>query len=159
MPQKKYKVTLTKDEEKLLREIIDKGKHSAGKRKRAQALLLAGEGYTDGVRADQAGMHRRGIEGLRRRFVEEGFKTSLEGKPRGHRPRSLTEEDEVRLTTLVYGPKPAGHARWTMQLLQDTWVTLEGTGTKKVSRETIRRTLKKLTVNPDKAGDSAFFRK
>jgi hypothetical protein len=34
MPQKKYAVTLTKNEENALREIINKGKHSAGKRKR-----------------------------------------------------------------------------------------------------------------------------
>jgi hypothetical protein len=31
-------------------------------------------------------MHRRGIEGLRQRFAEEGFETVLEGKPRGHGP-------------------------------------------------------------------------
>jgi len=42
---KKYIVKLTKDEKKTLKEIIDKGKHSAEKRKRAQALLLAQENY------------------------------------------------------------------------------------------------------------------
>jgi hypothetical protein len=60
MPQKKYTVTLTKDEENVLRDIMNKGKHSAGKRKRAQALLLANEGYTDQVIADRVGMHWRG---------------------------------------------------------------------------------------------------
>jgi hypothetical protein len=49
-----------KDEEKQLHEIINKGKHSAQKRKRAQALLLANEGYTDEMIADRVGMHRRG---------------------------------------------------------------------------------------------------
>jgi hypothetical protein len=34
-------------------------------------------------------MHRRGIEELRQRFVEEGFEAVLEGKPRGHRPGPL----------------------------------------------------------------------
>jgi hypothetical protein len=88
---KKYKVTLTAGEQARLREIINKGKHSAQKRKRAQALLLAHEGYTDEVIADRVGMHYRGIEGLRQRcFMEDGFETVLEGKPRGHRPRALT---------------------------------------------------------------------
>ena len=41
MPAKKYRVTLTKNEKALLNEIINKGKHSAEKRKRAQALRLA----------------------------------------------------------------------------------------------------------------------
>jgi hypothetical protein len=40
MSQKKYKVTLTGDEENLLHDILSRGKHGAGKRKRAQALLL-----------------------------------------------------------------------------------------------------------------------
>jgi transposase len=116
MSQKRYLVTLTKDEEQLLHDIMNKGKHGAGKRKRAQALLLANEGHTDEMIADRAGMHRRGIEGLRQRFVEDGFEATLEGKPRGHRPRSIQGEDEARLVALVCGPAPEGCAHWTMQL-------------------------------------------
>jgi hypothetical protein len=111
MSQKKYRVTLTEDEKKVLHEIINKGKHGAKKRKRAQALLLANEGYTDKIIAGQVGMHRRGIE-------------------------------EPRLIALVCGPVPEGYVRWTLQLLEDTWVTLEHTDTKRVSRETIRQILK-----------------
>jgi hypothetical protein len=77
MAEKKYRVTLTKDEETLLHDIINKGKHTAQKRKRAQALLLAHEGYTDEAIAEGAGMHRRGIEGLRQRFVEDSFEICL----------------------------------------------------------------------------------
>jgi transposase len=159
MSQKKYRVTLTEDEKNVLHEIINKGKHGAQKRKRAQALLLTDEGYTDEETADRAGMHRRGIEDLRQRFVEEGFESTLEGKPRGHRPRVLTGEDEARLVTLVCGPSPEGCARWTLQLLEDTWVTLEHTDTKTVSRETIRQTLKKTSLNPGKTGNGVFRRK
>jgi transposase len=112
----KYRVTLTEDEKQLLHEIINKGKHSAQKRKRAQALLLTDAGYTDEATADRAGMHRRGIEELRQRFVEEGFESTLEGKPRGHRPRVLSGEDEARLVTLVCGPAPEGCPRWTVRL-------------------------------------------
>jgi hypothetical protein len=82
---KKYKVTPTEEEQAHLYEIMKKGKHGAQKRKRAQALLLANEGYTDEAIAERVGMHYRGIEGLRQRF----FETALEGKPRGHRPRAL----------------------------------------------------------------------
>ena len=39
MPAKKYIVTLAKEERTILNEIVNKGKHSAEKRKRAQALL------------------------------------------------------------------------------------------------------------------------
>jgi transposase len=159
MAEKKYLVTLTKDEETLLRDIINKGKHTAQKRKRAQALLLAHEGYTDEAIAERVGMHRRGIEGLRQRFVEDGFEVSLEGKERGHRPRVLSGEDEARLVALVCGPAPEGYARWTMRLLADRWVTLEYTDAKTVSRETIRRTLKKTRLSPGKTGNGVSPRR
>jgi hypothetical protein len=76
---------LTEAEREQLTAIINRGKYSAQKRKRAQALLLADQGYTDEVIAERVGMHRRGIEGIREWFVEEGFEATLEGKERGHR--------------------------------------------------------------------------
>src|SRR5215510_2127730 len=143
MPAKKYIVTLEKHEKSLLKEIINKGKHSAEKRKRAQALLLAEESYTDDMIADRTGLSRRGLEQLRQRFVEEGFETTLNGKPRGHRPKALGGEDEARLIALVCSPKPNGRARWSLRLLADTWKTLAHADTKTISRDTVRRTLKK----------------
>ncbi len=62
MPSKKYIVTLTENEKEILRGITKKGKHSAEKYKRAQALLLAEENYTDGMIAEQTGLSRRGLE-------------------------------------------------------------------------------------------------
>jgi transposase len=143
MPAKKYIVSLEDDEKELLKEIINKGKHSAEKRKRAQALLLADENYTDDMIAERTGLSCRGLEQLRQRFVEEGFETTLAGKPRGHRPKALGGEDEARLIALVCSPKPDGRARWTLRLLADTWSTLAYTETKIISRETVRRALKK----------------
>ncbi len=139
MPAKKYIVTLTEDEKKTLKVIINKGKYSAEKRKRAQALLLADENYTDEMIADKAGMSRRGLEQLRQRFVEDGFEVTLEGKPRGHKPKALGAKDEARLIALVCSPKPDGRTRWSLRLLQQTWKTLAYTDTKTVSYQTIRR--------------------
>jgi transposase len=158
MPAKKYIVTLTKDEKTLLKEIINKGKHNAQKRKRAQALQLANGNYTDDMIAERTGMSRRGLEQLRQRFVEEGFEVTLEGKPKGHRPKSLGGADEARLIALVCSPKPHGRTRWTLRLLADKWSTLAHTETKTVSYETIRRTLKKTKLSPGKAGNGAYRR-
>ena len=159
MPEKKYIVTLTKDEKVILKEIINKGKHSGEKRKRAQALLLADENYTDEMITERAELSRRGLEQLRQRFVEEGFETTLAGKPRGHRPKSLGGKDEARLIALVCSPKPEGRARWTLRLLQETWSTLAHTETKTVSYETIRRTLKKTNLSRGGFGNGAYRRK
>jgi transposase len=117
---KKYIVTLTDSGKKLLETILNKGKHSAEKRKRARALVLANEQMTDEEIAERAGMRRRGVEQLRQRFVEDGFETTPEGKPRGHRQRAIQGEDEARLIALVCGKAPDGYDHWTLQLLADT---------------------------------------
>ena len=145
MPAKKYIITLTNEERAVLKEIINKGKHSAEKRKRAQALLFADKNYTDDMIAERTGLSRRGLEQLRQRFVEEGFETTLAGKPRGHRPKAVCGADEARLVALVCSSKPDGSARWTLRLLAEKWRTLAHTEIKTLSRETIRRTLKKRT--------------
>src|SRR5215469_16284414 len=147
MPVKKYIVTLTKEERKILNGIINKGKHSAERRKRSQALLLAEKNYTDDMIAERTGLSRRGLEELRRRFVEEGFEITLAGKPRGHRPKALNGADEARLIALACSPKPDGSLRWTLRLLAEKWSTLAYTETKTISRDTVRRTLKKTKLS------------
>jgi transposase len=156
MPAKKYIVTLTKEEKQLLNDVINKGKHSAEKRKRAQALLLADQNYTDDMIAERSALSRRGLEQLRQRFVEEGFEVTLAGKPRGHRPKKLSGSDEARLIALVCSPKPEGKTRWSLRLLADTWSTLAYTETKIISRETVRRTLKKTNLNLGRVGNGVY---
>ena len=148
MPAKKYKVTLHAEEKKMLQDILNKGKHGAEKRKRAQALLLADGGdYTDDMIAERSRLSRRGVEQLRQRFVMEGFEVTLAGKPRGHRPKKLDGKDEARLIALVCSPKPDGVTRWSLRLLRDKWKTLAHTDEKSISYELIRRTLKKKSLN------------
>ena len=147
MPAKKYIVTLAKEEKKLLNDVLNKGKHTAEKRKRAHALLLAEQNLTDDMIAERTGLSRCGLEQLRQRFIEEGFEIAFNGKPRGHKPRVLSGEDEARLIALVCSPKPEGRARWSLRLLADTWKTLAYTDTKSISHETVWRTLKKTKLN------------
>ena len=158
MPAKKYLITLTKEEKKILSDVINKGKHDAQKRKRAQALLLAEESYTDEMISERTGMSRRGLEQLRQRFVEEGFEVTLAGKGKGHRPKALNGADEARLIALVCGPKPDGRTRWTLRLLAEKWTTLAHTEVETVSAETIRRTLKKTKLSLGEARSGVFRR-
>jgi transposase len=159
MPAKKYIVTLTKKEKKILNDVLNKGKHGAEKRKRAQALLLADQNLTDDMVAERSGLSRRGLEQLRQRFVEEGFEVTFKGKPRGHKPKVLSGEDEARLIALVCSPKPEGRTRWSLRLLAKTWTTLAHTDVKTISRETVRRTLKKTNLNLGKTANGASRRK
>ena len=89
-----------------LKEILRKRKQNTQKQKRARALPLVDKGCTDEAAGEQTGMSRRGLEQLRKRFVEEGFEATITGKSKGHRPKSPREKDEARLVALVCGPKP-----------------------------------------------------
>ena len=150
MSEKKYIVTLTEEERKILHEIINNGKHSALKLKRAQALLLAEDNnYTDAIIAKRTSMSHCGLARLRQRFVEEGFEVTLKRKPGSGRYKKLGGADEARLIALVCSPKPEGKMRWSLRLLRDTWSTLSHTEAKIISHETIRRTLKKMNLSLD----------
>ena len=151
---KKYRVSLTAAEEEELAEILNKGRHAAQKRKRAQALLLSNRGESDSTIADVVGMHRRGVEELRRRFVEEGFDLTLKGAPRAHSPRLIDGDDEAHLIAMACEQTPDGVRRWSLRLLMDRFVTLEG---RKVSHETIRQVLKKTKLNLGKKRSGAFL--
>lgn len=153
---KKYLVSLTSEEREELKGILNKGKHSAQKRKRAQALLLADEGKKDQEIASIVGMHRRGVEQMRQRFVEEGYEMTLNGKVHAHRPCFIDGEDEARLIALACEEKPDGVHHWSLRYLSEKFVTLEG---RKVSYETIRRTLKKTKQSRGKGKSGAFRRK
>ena len=74
MPAKKYIVTLEKGEEEILKGIINKRKHSAEKRKRAQAVLLADENYTDNIIAERTGLSRHGLGSFGKGLLRKDLK-------------------------------------------------------------------------------------
>jgi hypothetical protein len=67
-------------------------------------------------------------------------------------PPKLDALQEARLIALACLPPPAGRAHWTLQLLADQVVLLEGMPP--ISRELVRRTLKKTIASrgPSAAG-------
>ena len=146
--QKKYIVRLTKRERELLVEVIKKLHGSGQKVRRAQVLLkadAAGPAWSDQRIAEAFGCRRQTVEGIRQRFVEAGFEETLHGK---QRPEPATEKlldgkQEAQVIALRLGPPPKGYANWTLRLLARRVVELKITPA--VSRETVRRTLKKIT--------------
>ena len=155
---KRYRVTLTEEEIRVLDDILSKGKHSAQKRNRAQALLLANQGWTDGKIVEAVQISIRAVEMLRQRFVEDGFETVLAGKPKGHRLPALDGRAEAHLVALVCSAKPAGYKRWTIRTLRDRLVA-ELEDLESLSHETVRKTLKKMNLSLGSKQDTAFRRK
>jgi hypothetical protein len=144
---KKYIVRLTDQERSELALVVKKLKGTSQKVRRAQILLKAdveGPNWTDQRIAEAFGCRTKTVENIRQRLVERGFRETLDGAKRELPPveKLLNGEQEARLIAMRLGSPPAGYANWTLRLLARKVVELEIAKT--VSRETVRRTLKKM---------------
>jgi transposase len=87
------------------------------------------------------------IDRVKKRFVEEGFDMALTGKPSTRVYRRKADGDlEAHLVALSCSAAPEGHQRWTLRLLADKAVELDYVDS--ISYETVRRVLKKTSLNP-----------
>jgi hypothetical protein len=87
---KKYLVDVTDEERAQLKALTAKRTVAVRRYKRAQALLGAAAGETDPAIGARVGLHHVTIEGIRKRFVEEGLESALsERSARGLRPVDL----------------------------------------------------------------------
>jgi transposase len=151
MPAKKYRVTLTKEEQLELGELVSQGKAAARKITRGRILLLADENNPEArlkdaeiVKALQ--VSARTVERTRQNCVEKGIEAALNHKqPYRRKPKSLDGKAEAHLVATACSPAPEGRERWTLQLLADKLVELKVVDS--VSTETVRRTLKKTNLS------------
>jgi transposase len=155
----RYAVDLTDTERATLREIISKNKAKRSTIINAYILLKADRpcGWTNEDIASAYEVSTKKVEQLKKRFVEEGFEAALYRKPvtNIHR-RKITGDEEAHLIALYCSQAPAGHERWTLRMLADKMVELDLVDS--VSHETIRRTLKKMHLNPGKRKNGVFHR-
>jgi transposase len=149
--KKKYIVTLTDEERRMLQEMLSRGKAAARKLTHARILLKAdapprGPGWNDEAIADGLEVGRATVERVRKEFVEEGLEAALERRrPRRVYQRKLDGDGEAHLVALACQKPPEGRSRWTLQLLADRMVQLEYVD--EISYQTVRRTLKKTRSN------------
>lgn len=147
MKTRKYVLKLTADERMWLEEMVRKGKSAAWKMRHAHALLKmdqgeGGPGWDDARIAEAFGMTTRSLETWRKRAVEEGPQALLE-RQYARRPerRKLDGAGEAQLVKLACSQAPQERTRWTLNLLAGRLVELAVVDA--ISRETVRRTLKK----------------
>lgn len=149
--EKRYRVTLTKQERQDLQKLVSTGKAAAKKLARARVLLLADQAEGGPSRSDpeivqSLGCGRATVERIRKRFVEEGLEAALQPAPSKRiYQRRLDGKAEAQLVALACGTPPEGRARWTLRLFADRMVALEYV--ESISHETVRRTLKKTNSN------------
>jgi len=144
---KTYTVTLTDEEREQLRRMISAGKAAARKLTHTRILLKAdaapgGANWKDQQISQSLEVGTATVERVRKQFVEEGLEAAFERrKPAREYERRLDGVGEAHLIALTCSAAPAGRERWTLQLLADGMVALGYV--ESVSKETVRRTLKK----------------
>lgn len=148
MPAKIYTVELSTEERAELEALTRKGKISARTMKRAQILLKAAAGWCDEEIMRAVETSRSTVERTRRRFVEGGLERALNEDKRPGQSRKLDGRGEAQLIALVCSERPDTQGRWSMRLLADKLVELGIVDS--VSHETVRQTLKKMSLNPGK---------
>jgi Homeodomain-like domain len=149
MPAKHYKVTLTPEERQDLLALVSTGKAAAYRLTRARILLQAdqsphGPAWSDGHIHQALHVGRKRVERTRQTFVEVGLEAALQRKTRA-RPgnQKFDGSKEAHLIAVACSNPPAGHTRWTLQLLADKMIELHHF--ESISHETIRQHLKKAT--------------
>ena len=136
-------IILSNEDEKKLREIIDKGIHGARVLKRAEILLKLTEGLSSQEIGDIVDRHYNTVNSIRKKYEVGGIEEALYDAPRPGAPRKVYSEHEAMITTLACSEPPEGYSCWTLELLADRVVQL--TDLESIGRETIRRVLKKAT--------------
>ena len=145
---KKYIVDLTTEEGTDLESRLRGGEMGVRKVKRIQILLKADEGWTDERIAEALDVGLSTVERTRRKFVERGMEGAITNRrPRRKYARKLDGRAEAHLIALVCGPVPEGYARWSLRLLADELVKVEGIEIETISHETVRRALKKTNLS------------
>ena len=145
----KYIVTLEKDEQERLREIIAQRSSKSEIVKRSFVLLSLDENGREPKKSDEEirrayHVGQRTLERLRKRFVEDGFDLALTGKLQTKfRDQKIDGRLEANLVALRCSQTPAGSQQWSLRLLAETLVAQGAIAS--ISHESVRQMLKKMS--------------
>lgn len=149
MPKRKNPVMLGGDDRDALEGMISRGSAPARELTHARILLKADEGekasgarWPDTRIADALEIHRSTVRRVRERFCEEDLEAALfRRSPKNTKPKKLDGEQVAHLIALACSAPPDGRRKWSIRLLAERFVQLDCG--QEVSRELVRRTLKK----------------
>jgi hypothetical protein len=154
---KQHVVALTPEQRRECGAILRRGRSPALTQRRARILLATDVGpdgphRTDVEVAAMTAVTARTVARVRTTVCQHGFAVAMRGRPRPRPvPPKLDALQEARLVALACTPPPAGRTTWTLQLLADQVVLLEEMPP--ISRELVRRTLKKTISSPGWSSD------
>jgi transposase len=134
-------VELSKEDRRAVDALRSRGTHTAREVNRAHILAALDRNVSDEQISQVLGVSRMVIWRTRSAFQEKGVDYALHDVSRSGAPRRYQTGGEAEVVALACQQPPEGAKRWTVKLL--TVAARQRPGLERVSRETIRRWLKK----------------
>lgn len=137
---------LSREAREQIEDVRSSGLHHAREVNRAHILAALDRKVPEAQIMAILGVGRTMIWRTRAAYLEGGVEHALFDAPRPGKPRQYDTDVEARVTALACSAPPTGARRWTLSLLeQAVRADIEHSD---ISRETIRRMLKKTVSNP-----------
>jgi transposase len=137
---------LSREDRAVLDGIRKKGVHQAREVNRAHVLSCLDRGVPESQIMAVLGIGRTVVWRTRAAYLQGGMELAVFDVARSGRPRQYDTNAEARVTALACSAPPAGRQRWTMVELERA--ARQEPGMQSVSRETVRRMLKKTISSP-----------
>ena len=139
-------LNLTEEDRAVVDGIRTKGVHQSREVNRAHVLSSLDQGIPEVQIMAVLGIGRTAIWRTRAAYLQGGIELAVFDVARSGRPPQYDTDAEARVTALACTSPPAGRQRWTLMELERAARQEQGLGN--VSRETVRRMLKKTTSSP-----------
>lgn len=137
---------LSDQDRSAVQEIRAKGLHHAREVNRAHILYCLDQGLPEAQIMAVLGVGRTAVWRTRAAYLQGGLELAVFDLARSGRPVLYDTDAEARVTALACSSPPEGRQRWTVSELERA--ARQEPGLDCVSRETVRRMLKKTTSSP-----------
>lgn len=139
-------LSLTKQDQRVLDAFRSKGAHMAREVNRAHILVALDRKVAETQIMQVLGVGRTAIWRTRAAYLQGGLHYALHDVSRPGKPKRYRTDEEAQVAALACSEPPPGAKRWTVALL--TQAARSHPQMHEISRETIRRFLKKTSSNP-----------
>ena len=139
-------LSLNKRDRRMVDEFRAKGLHMAREFNRAHILAALDSRVPERQIMEVLNVGRTAVWRTRAAYLQGGLDFALHDEPRPGKPKRYEADAEAQITALACSAAPAGAQRWTIALL--TEAARHHPQMRSISRETIRRVLKKTSSNP-----------
>ena len=134
---------LSDEDRVVIDEIRAKGVHNSREVNRAHTLSCLDRGIPETQIMEVLGIGRTAVWRTRAAYLQAGVELAVFDVARSGRPAQYDTDAQARGTALACSAPPEGRQRWTIVALERAARREPGLGS--VSRETVRRMLKKTT--------------